>query len=133
MINIPALQEYFIEQSQLPQKLGVFDCVTFVSGAVKVGWDRNFDPILQYSDRRSAIKRLRELGGLEAACDLAMGKRVSVSMLEPGDVVWYDEPATIGLLMYGYVAVKLGGNIHRFEIDPEMTGWSTQGGLAHGR
>ncbi|TFG83983.1 MAG: hypothetical protein E4G74_00325 [Erysipelotrichales bacterium] len=124
-MNEEALREYFNDQSGVHQKFGTVDCVKFVAGAVRAGWNRDYLGVLQYSDRRSAVARLRELGGLRAACDMAMGEAVSVDSLEPGDVVWFDKPATIGLLMQEYVAVKLGKTIHRFKVDPKMIGWKT--------
>jgi hypothetical protein len=56
-----------------------------------------------------------------------MGAIYPVEELEAGDVVWFDRPATIGLLMSGYVAVKTGRCIHRLQIEPQMIGWKTHG------
>lgn len=126
-MNEDALREYFVEQSNLPQKFGTIDCVKFVANAVRIGWDRDYLGVLQYHDRRSAVDRLRALGGLRGACNHAMGDMVSITELEPGDVVWFDKPATIGLLMPNYVAVKLGKAIHRFQIEKQMMGWKTSG------
>ncbi len=112
-MNIPALHEYFIEQSQQQQKLGVVDCVQFVTGAVFAGWGRDYRDVLQYSDRRSAVTRLRQLGGLKEACVHALGEITIIDDLEPGDVIWYDKPATLGVLMPGYVAVKMGRSVQR--------------------
>lgn len=122
-MNKAALRRYFIEQAEQPQKLGTIDCVKFVCGAVYEGWNRDYSDILGYKDRRTAVNRLRELGGLKAACDMAMGERYPIDELEPGDVVWFDKPATIGLLMPGYIAVKLGSRIDRYVIEPQMMGW----------
>ena len=124
-MNKAALGRFFETQYGQKQELGSIDCVKFVTNAVLIGWERDYRAILQYDDRRSAVKRLRELGGLKAACCHAMGDMHPISELEPGDVVWFDEPATIGLLMPGYVAVKLGSVIHRFQIEPQMKGWKT--------
>jgi Domain of unknown function (DUF6950) len=126
-MNADALREYFDEQSGKRQSFGKIDCVSFVANAVRVGWDRDYLGVLQYHDRRSAVDRLRELGGLFNACCFAMGETVSIEKLEPGDVIWFDKPATVGLLMPGYVAVKMGKCIHRFEIEPQMIGWRTNG------
>ncbi len=95
--------------------------------AVFVGWGRDYRSILQYHDRRSAVDRLRVLGGLRGACNHAMGPMLAIDELEPGDVVWFDKPKSIGLLMPGYIAVKAGRTVHRFEIDPRMQGWKTDG------
>lgn len=124
-MNINALRQFFDEQYGTPQKFGQVDCVRFVAEAVLVGWGRDYMDILGYSNRRTAVDRLRELGGLRGACDFAMGERRSIQELEPGDVVWFDKPATVGLLMPNYVAVKMGRCIHRFQIEPQMQGWKT--------
>jgi hypothetical protein len=123
MMNRIALRDFFNEQAHLPQKLGTVDCVSFVAQAVRVGWNRDYLGVLQYHDRRSAVDRLRELGGLRSACDHAMGEQYPVAELEAGDVIWFDRPKTIGLLMDGYVAVKMGRTIHRLQIEPQMMGW----------
>ena len=124
-MNIVALRKFFDEQANVPQRLGSVDCVLFVTGAVKAGWDRDYTSVLMYKDRRTAVQRLRQLGGLRRACDFAMGEAFPIDELEPGDVVWFDKPATIGLLMPGYVAVKLGKCVHRLEVEPQMMGWHT--------
>ena len=126
-MNVDALRDFFYEQSRRRQKFGTVDCVSFVAGAVFVGWGRDYRGVLQYRDRRSAVARLRILGGLRGACDFAMGRQYPVDELEPGDVIWFDKPATIGLLMPGYVAVKMGKCIHRLQIEPQMIGWKTNG------
>ena len=127
MMNERAIRKFFVEQSQIRQKFGTVDCVSFVAQAVVVGWGRVHRDVLQYSDRRSAVDRLRSFGGLRRACNHAMGETFPIDELEPGDVVWFDKPATIGLLMPGYVAVKAGRCIHRLQIEPQMIGWKTDG------
>ena len=124
-MNELALREYFNNEYGKPQKFGTIDCVQFVAGAVRAGWGRNYADVLRYNGRRDAINRLRELGGLRGACDFALGERFGIDELAPGDVVWFDKPATIGLLMPGYVAVKMGRCINRLKIEPQMTGWKT--------
>ena len=126
-MNVEALRDYFYETAAQEFKLGGMDCVRFVTEAVFIGWGRDYRDVLQYQDRRSAVSRLRFLGGLRGACNFAMGPMHDIDDLEPGDVVYYHKPkATIGLLMPGYVAVKMGKNIHRFEIEEGMKGWKTE-------
>ena len=121
-----ALRDFFNTQIGTKTCLGTIDCVSFVTEAVKVGWNRDHSGILQYHDRRSAVKRLRELGGLKAACFYAMGDMYFVKDLQPGDVIWYDKPfPTLGLLMPGYVAVRQGKVINRHEITDDLMGWRT--------
>ena len=124
-MNHSAIRSLFNEQSKTKQKLGTVDCVSFVAEALFVGWGRDYRDVLQYKDRRTAVKRLRELGGLQKACTFAMGPMYSVDELNKGDVIWFDKPATIGLLMDGYVACKLGNTIHRFKVEPQMIGWKS--------
>ena len=126
-MNIDALSEFFYAQATEKQKLGTIDCVNFVAEALFIGWDRDYRDILQYNSRRTAVNRLRELGGLKAACNFAMGSEQSIYDLQIGDVVWFDKPATIGLLMPGYIAVKLGKAVHRLQVEEHMTGWRTNG------
>ena len=124
-MNIEALRNYFALEATKPQKFGTVDCVKFVTHAVYIGWGRDYRDVLQYNSRRSAVNRLRELGGLQGACNYAMGPSMPIDQLEPGDVIWFDKPATIGLLMPGYIAVKMGHTIHRLEIESAMHGWRT--------
>lgn len=125
-MNVVALRSYFNEQAQAPHKLGAMDCVRFVTEAVYFGWDRDYRDTLQYYNRRSAVDRLRALGGLRGACNYAMGPMRDVEDLEPGDVIYFHKPRpTIGLLMPEYVAVKMGKCIHRLVIEPHMKGWET--------
>ncbi len=125
-MNVDALHQYFLEEGSKKQCLGTIDCVRFVTGAVLAGWNRDYRAVLQYRDRRSAVNRLRELGGLRGACDYALGKRYPISKLSPGDVVYIEHPvASIGLLMHDYIAVKFGSTVHRYRITADMMGWKT--------
>lgn len=124
-MNRQALREFFNTQVGTKSSLGTIDCVSFVTQAVFVGWGRDYRDVLQYHDRRSAVARLRELGGLKAVCFHILGAMHFVSDLSPGDVIWYDEPPCIGLLMPGYVAVKQGRVINRYETQERMMGWKT--------
>lgn len=126
-MNIDALSTFFAAQAPTKQKFGTVDCVHFVTEAVFIGWGRDFRDVLKYNSRKTAVERLRYFGGLKAACQFAMGPMRSIEELKPGDVVWFDKPATIGLLMPGYIAVKMGHAIHRFQIENQMTGWVTDG------
>lgn len=126
-MNRDALRKFFNEEANKPKKLGVVDCVSFVAQAVYLGWNRDYRPVLQYSDRRSAVDRLRELGGLRGACNHAMGEMLHIEELEAGDVIWYDRPAaSIGLHMGEYIAVKCGKTIHRLQVEPQLRGWKTR-------
>ncbi|MEE8599318.1 MAG: hypothetical protein V3S69_07430 [Dehalococcoidales bacterium] len=125
-MNAEALHTYLGEQSLLPQKLGVIDCVTFVTGAVKAGWDRDFYFTLKYGNRRSAVARLRELGGLSAAVDGALGSRYPISELPEGSVVYLDVPSpTLGLVLGDQVLVKVHKQVIRVTRDSVLYGWRT--------
>lgn len=121
-----ALHEYFNRVAAKPMVLGGYDCVRFVAEALYVGWNRNFIPILDYWDRRSAVRRLRQANGLRDACTDALGDEVHKSELVMGDVAYFEAPhATIGLVMDGYVAVKLRGSIVSVAPSAIITGWKT--------
>ena len=130
-MNKQALRQFFHKQSVIRQKLGTVDCVTFVTQAVYVGWGRDYRSVLQFDDRRSAVNRLRELGGLKKACLHAMGSMYYMEDLEPGDVIWYDKPQpTLGLLMPGFVLVRGAYSIHRHAADDHLMGWKTAEGIS---
>jgi len=124
-MNQAGLRNYFIEQAQAPGRFGTRDCVSFVTNAMLIGWGRNHVDLMQYHDRRSAVNRLRAAGGLRAACCHAWGDVRPVDELEPGDVVYFDKPPTLGLLMPGYVAIRSRRCIHRLQVEPQMMGWAT--------
>ncbi len=124
-MNIPALREFFNTQAPITQRLGTIDCVSFVTQAIFIGWGRDYRDILQYNDRRSAVARLRELGGLKAACFHTLGPMYFICDLNPGDVIWFDKPPSIGLLMPTYIAVKQGVTINRYVLEAHLMGWRT--------
>lgn len=126
-VNIPALQEYFWDEAQLKQQFGVHDCVTFVVGALKVGWSRDFTHHLGYHDRKSAVLRLRQAGGLEAAITRVLGPKRPIRDLGPGSIIWFCEPDTVGLLMHDYIAVKYASGILKLDIIDNLEGWCTRG------
>jgi hypothetical protein len=122
-----ALRWYFEQQAQRPQRLGMIDCCTFAAGALAAGWDLDYSEALGYSDRHSAVQRLRKAGGLkQALCDL-FGPMVSVSELKEGDLVYFSSPATVGLILESpvgrYAAVKGHNTIHRAVLEDGLMGW----------
>ena len=124
------LRNYLANQAQLPFRLGVHDCTNFVAGALQAGWgnERNFFADLGYWDRRSAVKRLRLGGGLKAAITRVLGPMRPIQELNVGDVVWFDNPNTVGLLLPAvglYVAVKGHYEIRRLEPEKFLNGWRT--------
>ncbi len=126
-MNIPGLQEYFAKVAGLPQRFGVYDCCTFVIEALQIGWDRNYCDDLRYFDRKSAVKRLRQDGGLRQAFTVVFGPEQLLGDAPPGSIAWMGSPgnACVGLVMPGYIAVKANKCIHRIAFDDERTGWRT--------
>ncbi len=123
-MNAEALHDYMNAVAPKRFALGHFDCVRFVAECLLVGWDKNYLEHLGYFDRRSAVHRLRHDGDLKTACDRVLGKRIPWYELEPGDIAYYDDPhATIGLVMDGYVAIKMGRQIYRGNVDRAEFGW----------
>lgn len=115
------------KQAQLPQRLGVVDCTTFVVEALLVGWGVDYRDCLRYWDRRSAVRQLREEGGLHKAFFQRLGPTVPASFLEEGDIVYFHSPATVGLVLEAmdgkYAAVKGHNQIIRAELVHGLNGW----------
>ncbi len=126
-MNIPALQEYFHTAAQQPQRVGTYDCCTFIVEALRVGWDRDFREVLQYYDRRTAVAQLRKEGGLRDACCSVLGPEGLLGDAPAGSVAWMGDldQVCIGLVMPGYIAVKANKVIHRIAMDENRTGWRT--------
>ena len=123
-MDIEALHQHFSTQAQLPQRLGVIDCVTFVGEALKVGWQCS-DVLehMAYWDRRSAVKQLRRGGGLEQCMIDAFGPTRGIADLVDGGVIWCGV-GTIGLLIDEAVYVKGNYDVHRVMREDNMIGWS---------
>lgn len=123
-MNTHALSRYLIEAAARPFRLGEHDCVSFAFEAVKVGWDRDYTACLGYSDRRSAVDRLREAEGLHEAICEGLGEDLPMSELQPGDLAWFGG-SMIGVIMPGYVAVKAYRTIVRMPMEHALSGWKT--------
>ena len=122
-MNREALRDYLEHASQRKQKFGSYDCVRFVAECLLIGWDRDHLGKLGYWDRRSAVRRLRRDGGLRSACSAALGPEVSE--LREGDIAYYDEPATIGIVVNQQVLVFMNHTIWRLPLETALTGWRT--------
>ncbi len=91
-----------------------------------VGWGRDFTHELGYWDRRTAVSRLRAAGGLHQAISDVLGMPRHIEHLAPGDLVYFDTPPTLGLLLDNGVIVKGHYTVQRALLSPEMMGWSTK-------
>lgn len=131
MMDRDALRKYFDKVAAFPLRLGVYDCVVFAADALYVGWHRDYRASLAYSDRRSAVARLRRSDGLEEAITDVIGQPVSIDNLVAGDVAFIDHPSpSVGIVLdndiYGrYIAVKGNRVIHRFQLQAATLGWIT--------
>ena len=121
-MNTVALSKYFETAAQQPAELGHFDCVRFVVEAMNVGWGRDYRHVLGYSDRRSAVKRLRAAGGLQEAFIAELGEPVAASDLSTGDIAWFSDPA-VGLVLTNCIVVKVRKTILRLPLDSANIGW----------
>lgn len=121
-MNRIALANYFEEVAATPSNLGGLDCVRFVIESIYYGWGADFRDVLGYSDRRSAVERLRIAGGLEQSFTDEFGEPVAAVNLRPGDIAYFEDPA-IGLVMPGYVAVKFSRTIGRVSLQFVSKGW----------
>ena len=125
MMDAVALREYFDRVAGLPVRFGVFDCVVFVAESLRVGWSRDYLSSLAYSDRRSAVARLRRSDGLSLAVSDILGDPIELDHLVAGDIAFIPNPDTLGLVMPGYIAVKGNRTIHRATRDSAIYGWAT--------
>jgi hypothetical protein len=123
-MNVEALAEFLNASAQRPFVLGKFDCVSFTFEGVRVGWDRDYLKFLEYSDRRSAVDRLRGSDGLYDAICEGLGQDVPMCDLTAGDIAWIPE-STIGLIMPDYIAVKAYRTIFRVPFEFARSGWKT--------
>lgn len=126
-MNILGLQEYFAKVAPLPQRFGVYDCCTFIVESLLIGWDRDFRDALGYFNRRTAVERLRKVGGLREAFDAVLGNEHLIMDAPPGTVAWFGDPGQkcVGLVMANQILVKGNGCIHRFYMEDHRTGWRT--------
>jgi len=125
-MNTEALHKYLSAVESKQVTLGHHDCVRFVVEALYVGFDRDYRAQLEYWDRRSAVVRLRRAGGLRNAASDAFGHEVPKKKLVPGDVAYLEIPqATLGLILPGYIAMKVGHTIHRVDFRAIDFGWKT--------
>ena len=123
-MNQLALREFMYEQAPLPQVLGKTDCVTFVTGCILAGWDKNVFEYLEFRDRKSAVVQLRQSGGLLLACREKMGTEEDIAGLPIGSVVYFHTPRpTLGLLMEHFIVVKAHKQILRIKRLEGLKGW----------
>jgi hypothetical protein len=81
------------EERRRPFAWGARDCATFAAAAVLAvtGEDPLADLADRYHDEASALRLLRELGGLEAATTARLGPPLdNVRLARRGDVVLFD-------------------------------------------
>lgn len=124
-MNEMAIRDYWNRVAGLPQRFGVYDCCTFVVETLLYGFDRDYRDALMYFDRRSAVVRLRRSGGLrDAFCDI-LGPESLCQGFPPGSVAYFQKPASVGIIMRDYIALKGHGKIHKVQFDPNQTGWKT--------
>ncbi len=126
-MNVPALQDYFAKVAPLPQKFGVYDCCTFLIESLLIGWDRDFRDELRYFDRKTAVARLRQDGGLREAFEVVFGPGGYIKDGPPGSIAWFGDEGqkSVGLVMPIGIFVKGNGCIHRFIMEDYRTGWRT--------
>lgn len=126
-MNHVALRQFFDRQAPRPQRLGTNDCVTFVMGALLCGWGRDFTADMRYNSRRTAVERLREAGGLEAAFTERFGEPINAMQLPAGSIALLAPQQVVGLVMPSYIAVRRHMHIDRVRVLATYRGWRTDG------
>ena len=125
-MDADALSDYLSEAAQRPAALGRFDCVRFVAEGLAVGWGRDFRDRLGYSDRRSAVDRLRAAGGLYDAVCSELGQDLPISELRAGDIAYFPDPS-IGLVLRDRIVLKAYRTILHVPLLAARSGWRTDG------
>ena len=123
-MNTEALAGYLKGAAARPAEFGKFDCVSFVFVGLQIGWGRDYLQFLGYSDRRSAVERLRSSDGLYDAMCEGLGQDLPICELGPGDIAWFPD-STIGLMLPDYIAVKAYRTIYRVPFEMSRSGWKT--------
>ena len=126
-VDAEALSVYLFTVASRPYELGKMDCVRFVADCLRIGYDLHYHEFLGYNDRQSALRRLREAGGLKKAIESVLDREVPACDLHPGDVAWLpnNRHGVIGFIMPGQVLVKADCRIDRFDIHSVQSGWRT--------
>ncbi len=123
-MNVPALHKYFIDSARQPFVFGKNDCVTFVVEVLRIGWSKDYREHMQYDSRATAVRRLRQLGGLRAAAAKTFGAELEPCEFQPGCVAYLEMPrGALGVVMDGYIAVRGNNCIHRVANDSAFVGW----------
>lgn len=128
-MNGIAVHRYLEYAATQPQRLGSCDCVTFVRDVLLAGWGRDIGRHLQYTDRRSAVARLRQTGGLEEAFTAVLGELQPICELAPGDVIYFPNRGqrTVGVLLPQFVVARGHRVVHRVIPPDNAMGWPTDG------
>ena len=90
-MNVEALQDYFAKVARLPQRFGYYDCCTFIVEALLIGFDRDYRYALGYVDRRTAVDRLRAVGGLREAFTDILGPEQLILGSPAGSIAYFDK------------------------------------------
>lgn len=82
------IEDYLVEQSEMPFEWGASDCITFAAGMVERLTGRNPAAAYRYSSERDALRLIADAGGLAALITAEMGDpRPSIAEAVDGDVV----------------------------------------------
>jgi hypothetical protein len=92
-----ALARYIDAHRDTPFGWGAFDCVRFAAGWVLEA--TGVDPVvdLQWTDMRSALTVLEQLGGLRVAVEDRLGSPISAAIAWRGDVILHEITERPGL------------------------------------
>lgn len=124
-MNAEILHDYFRSVAGRRQRLGVCDCVTFTVDVLRLGFGKDYREHMQYSDRRSAVKRLRRSGGLLPAMVELFGPLQPIESLGAGSIAYFEKPRrALGVVMGEYIMVRGDGCLHRLTLNSAAGGWA---------
>lgn len=96
--NWPArLTHYVDSHRETPFVWGEFDCVLFAAGWVREATGIDLIRDLSWTDMRSALRVIENLGGLRVAVENRLGAPISAAIARRGDVILHDITERSGL------------------------------------
>lgn len=121
------LMTFLAERRRMPFEWASHDCCTFAADWVldATGADPLGDLRGQWTDRASAVRLLRDLGGLRAAVESKMGEPIPVGFAQRGDLalIERDDARGLGIVIGADVAVLTESGIGFVRLSEASAAW----------
>jgi hypothetical protein len=121
------LMRFLAERRRVPFDWGQHDCVLFACSWIEeaTGADPLGDLRGQWTDAASAVRLLRDLGGLRAAVESKMGEPIPVLMAQRGDLalIEREDERGLGVVVGADVAVLTPAGIGFVALSEASAAW----------